>query len=358
MDTLGLDVQVKKTIDKENIKKIVVHAPNWVGDTIICTPMISALSEGFPNATLSIVCKPHLKSLWQYNPYTNEIIVCDLKHDYKDIFSYFRLSREIKKKEFDLAIILPHFFQAGLVYLLAGIPNRVGYTFRHRGLLFTIAIEPGKDHRKKHMVENYLDIVRVFGIEPKSRDYCLIIPDDKKSKAKNILRSFGITTRDIVIGINPGATYGSTKRWKKEKYAELCDKLISHYEAKVIIFGGPEDIELANEISNLMNKRSVILAGKTDLDELAALISQCNLFITNDSGSMHISVAVKTPVIGIFGSTSPTWTRPLGHKDLIVKKDIACSPCFKRVCKYGTYECLKSITVDDVLREVEKIILV
>ena len=335
------------------INKILIFSPNWVGDTIMAIPLVGSLRETFPSARLVMAVKPYVSSLWETNPFIDEIWLLDTDSAYKGIFSYFKLINKMKNSHFDIAIILPHYFMYALFVFLAGIKYRVGFNVRHRGIFLTKAVNYSLQLRKKHMVENYLDIIRSIGIEPERKELFLGINTEDQFYAEKILEKNRINPEDLVVGIAPGAIYGKAKRWPKEYYAGLCDELIDKYDAKIFIFVGLMEKKVAFRIKNLMQNLPIIIEPEANLRQMAYLIQRCNVFISNDSGLMHIAAAVKTRVIAIFGSTSPDWTRPYGDGHIILRKPMACSPCFKKKCPYGTYDCLRSIVVKDVLEAVE-----
>lgn len=342
----------QRNIRKEKIKKILIFGPNWVGDAIMSTPMVSSLKKVFPDAIIIMVVKPYVYSLWKTNTSIDEIWTFKAPKVF-NIFAYLKLFWRIKKYHFDLTIILPHYFRYAFLALLSGINYRIGYNVRHRGIFLTHSLDYNHNLRKKHMVENYSDILRVMAIEPENKRLTLTIDFNNQIKAKEILEENNINSEDLVIGLAPGAIYGPAKRWPKERYAEIADKIINEYQAKVIIFIGPMERALGYEIEKIMFNKPIILNCDDSLLGTAALIKRCNLFITNDSGLMHIAAAVKTKIIAIFGSTSSDWTGPYGNGHIVVKKPIVCSPCFKRKCQFKTYDCLKSISIEAVLGAVD-----
>ena len=154
---------------------------------------------------------------------------------------------------------------------------------------------------------------------------------------------------DFVIGVNPGATYGSAKRWYPDRFAAVSEKLAAEWSAKIVIFGGPGETDMAADIEQRLGKGTCLnLAGKTTIRELMALIKRCNFFITNDSGPMHVAAALDVPVVAIFGSTDHTGTSPYSHKAVVVRQDVECAPCKLRECPTD-HRCMTAVTVDDVL---------
>jgi heptosyltransferase-2 len=183
----------------------------------------------------------------------------------------------------------------------------------------------------------------------------LFLSKDEIYQAKETLGKNHITPDDLLIGINPGATYGSSKRWYPERFSQVAAALVKKYHAKIIIFGGPGERDIAEEIVRASGPSLFNMSGQTTIRGLMALLSQCRLLLTNDSGPMHIAAALGVPVVAIFGSTDPALTTPIGTGHVIIRKNVPCSPCFRRECPTNL-ECMDLIQVKDVLEGVEKII--
>ena len=172
--------------------------------------------------------------------------------------------------------------------------------------------------------------------------------------AQDILRKFIPETKKPIIGIAPGATYGPAKRWFPDRFAAVADKLDEHFSSQGIILGGKIDWEVAQEVQNLARAKLINLAGKTTLREAIYLISRCRLFISNDSGLMHISGALNIPTIALFGSTNPVTTAPAGNKSTIVHREVSCSPCLKETCPTD-FRCMRLISVEDVFKAAQNL---
>ena len=178
---------------------------------------------------------------------------------------------------------------------------------------------------------------------------------EETQHANKILKNYNIPSDSLIIGINPGAAYGSAKRWYPERFARVSSALVTRYKAAVIIFGSQQELGIATEIEYLSGVPVINMAGKTNIRELMALIKQCTVFITNDSGPMHIAAALNIPVVAIFGSTDPEKTGPMGDGNIIIRKGANCSPCFKRKCPTDL-KCMDLITVEDVIAGVDRIL--
>jgi heptosyltransferase-2 len=260
----------------------------------------------------------------------------------------------LKGKKFDAAILLQNAIEAAIIVLAAGIPLRAGYDSDARGLLLTHRVHCTEEIRKVHQIDYYLEMVKALGCVPVDREMHLeskINPLD----VQDILRKFIPETKKTVIGIAPGATYGPAKRWFPDRFAAVADKLNEHFSSQGIILGGKADWEVAQEVQKLARTKLINLAGKTTLREAIYLIFQCRLFISNDSGLMHIAGALNIPTIALFGSTNPVTTAPAGNQSVIVRREVSCSPCLKETCPTD-FRCMRLISVEDVLTAAQKLL--
>jgi len=348
--------------DETGIKKILVVLPNWIGDAVMSVPAISQIRERFPSDRITIIGLPHISELFYESPYVDEIRV--YKKD--SPFSKRGLAAaglSLRSEKFDMALLLPNSFRSALLVRLAGIPLRCGYNRDGRGLLLTMPVRLTPQIKKLHQVEYYLHLVRsieqVLGTElnsvPNTMGKLLFLSQKEIQQAKETLDKNHITPDDLLIGINPGAAYGSSKRWYPERFSQVAAALVQKYHAKIILFGGPGERDIAEEIVRGSGPSLFNMAGQTTIRGLMALLSQCRLLITSDSGPMHIAAALGVPVAAIFGSTDPALTTPIGTGHVVVRKDVPCSPCFRRECPTNL-ECMDLIQVEDVLGSVEKIL--
>ena len=354
--------------DKTGIKKILIVLPNWIGDAVMSVPAISQIRERFPSDRITIIGLPHISELFYESPYVDEIRV--YKKD--SPFSKRGLAAaglSLRSEKFDMALLLPNSFRSALLVRLAGIPLRCGYNRDGRGFLLTMPVQLTLQIKRLHQVEYYLHLARSIeenqgghfpyfpsgnmGSVPKSK--WLYLSKEETEDALNTLNKNHITPDDLLIGINPGATYGSSKRWYPERFSQVAAALVQKYHAKIILFGGPGERDIAEEIVRGSGPSLFNMAGQTTIRGLMALLSQCRLLITNDSGPMHIAAALGVPVVAIFGSTDPALTTPIRTGHVIIRKDVPCSPCFRRECPTDL-KCMDLIHVEDVLGGVEKIL--
>ncbi|BCB97004.1 lipopolysaccharide heptosyltransferase II [Dissulfurispira thermophila] len=315
-------------------------------------PAIRALRIAYPESNISLLVKPSVSPIFEMNPDIDEIIL--YKEDFKGMFGKLRLAIDLRKRHFSSAILLQNAFDAALITFLAGIPQRIGYSRDKRGFFLTKPIPFDDDDRKMHHIDYYLHLLKAAGINAEYSDPWIYLSIDERLSARDKL---SLLKRPI-LGINPGATYGSSKRWFPERFAQVANWFLNETGGGIAIFGSNNEVDIAEEIAYLIRRqRSEVssqtdlllnLAGKTSIRELISVISECDVLVTNDSGPMHIGYAVGTPIVVVFGSTSPDLTGPVGDGHIVVKTDLSCSPCFNRTCKNNDMRCMYTITPEDV----------
>jgi len=340
-----------------SFKRILIVRTDRVGDVLLSTPVIKALREEFPSAYIAMMVSPYAKDAIEGNPYLDEVIVYDKDGRDKSWFASAKFALSLRKKKFDLALVLHPTNRVHLVTFFSGIPRRIGYD-RKMGFLLSDRIKHTKQHGEKHELEYNLDLVRYLGIEP--QDKTLFIPLKKEAEqwAADILGQEGITARDKLLALHPAASCPS-KIWPQSRFAQVADRLADKYAFKVILIAGPKDMQYAAKTIKAMHKPAINLAGKLSVSQLASILKRCTLFISNDSGPVHIASAVGTPVISIFGrkqpGLSPRRWGPVGRRDKFLHKDAGCIRCRAHNC-VKEFACLKAITVDDVLAAAQEIL--
>ncbi|MDM8551362.1 lipopolysaccharide heptosyltransferase II [Desulfobacterales bacterium HSG2] len=332
-----------------NIRRILIRSANWIGDAVMTIPAVRAVRKNFPGAEISILAKPWVAPVFENSSHTDHLLIYEAAGRHKGFAGKFRLARDLKSHHFDAAILFQNAFEAAFIAFLAGIPNRIGYDTDGRSLLLSHNIRCTPELREVHQVEYYLGILEGAGLRTDGQKLHLEVSPEDRHRAGEILRRYGISQKESpVVGINPGATFGTAKRWFPERYAALCRRLQKSVPADILVFGGPGEEALGHRICEDIGNRCVNLCGKTTLREAIALIKKCRLFITNDSGLMHVAAALDVPQIAIFGSTDHITTAPASPESHIVRVPTPCSPCLKPDCPEGHHSCMKEITVDMV----------
>ncbi len=329
---------------------ILVRGVNWIGDAVMTMPAIHALRVARPGARISLLVKPWVAPLFEKDPNMDEVILYSGKHE--SIPGRIRLARELKARGFCAAVLLQNALDAAVIAMLAGIPERVGYRRDGRSFLLTRSVPFDSAAGRLHHIDYYLNLLSRAGLSAIKSAPWIFLGLDERLAARELLKQL----RRPVVAINPGATYGSSKRWRPERFAEAAMRVIGELDGSVLLAGGPSEADIAGEIVRCMegsgllrsDDRLLSVAGKTSLRELAALISESDVLITNDSGPMHIGYAVGTPLVAVFGSTSPQMTGPVGGGSVAIKKSLDCAPCFKRECSRKDLQCMDLISADEV----------
>lgn len=312
--------------------RILIRTPNWLGDSVMSIPTIIEVKRLFPNAEIWVWTKAWLMDLWRLVPEVDGVI-----------------DSVPKGHDFSLGILLTNSFSSALKMYLAGVSERRGYNINARRILLTQPVS--LENRNIHQIEYFMGIIGRVKIESNPK---IDIPLGLKDEAKELLACYGWDEVNNIIGIHATAGYGPAKCWMPERFTQLIDKLINLYNAWIVVIGRDKEKEdIWGILKNAPNHSKIInLAGKTDLRKLLGIISLCRVFVANDSGPMHLASSIGAPVVAIFGSTEPNRTGPRG-KVIVIKKDIPCSPCFRRKCPKAM-ECMDLVSMQDVLDAVWK----
>ena len=341
----------------DTYKRILVSRTDRIGDVLLSTPVIKALRDAYPQAYIAMMVSPYAGLVVEGNPDLDSVIIYDKAGKHKNWFATARFARYLKKKKFDLAIILHPTNRAHLLTFFAGIAKRVGYD-RKLGNLLTDRLKHEKQLGAKHEAEYNLDLLRYLGINCGRPQLHMPIKQESERWAAELLKVNDIGAVDKLLGIHPAASCPS-KIWPPERFAEVADRLSQKYGFKTVIVAGPRDTEKAKIMQEHMRTPALNLAGKVSVSQLASILKRCDLFISNDSGPVHIATAVATPVISIFGRAQiglgPMRWGPLGQKDKYLHKDAGCITCLAHNCVRG-FACLKSISVDDVIAAADEVL--
>ena len=331
------------------MQKILVIAPSWVGDCMLMQPMLRRLHQRHPGVCIDVLAPPWTEKLLRQMPEVNDVIINPFPHGMFGLFARRRLGLQLRTSGYEQAIVLPNSWKSALVPAYACIPLRTGFSGEMRYGLLNDARKLDKK-RWPLMVERFAylaedanaDIVRPLPAP------VLPIGDAQRTA---ILAKFGLSLDKPVAVFCPGAEYGPAKRWPPHYYAELAQHLRAQGYA-IWLIGSPKDKEVADKIVALGNEPCRNLCGVTDLREAINLLACADLVVSNDSGLMHIAAALDRPMLALFGSSSPQFTPPLSDKAQVLKLDIDCSPCFKRECPLGHFNCMIKLTPKDVARHI------
>jgi heptosyltransferase II len=331
----------------KGVDRILVRGVNWVGDTILTYPAVQKLKVGFPRSHLAVLVRESLVDLWKTFPYVDEVIPFQSGKGWRSLREDLRIGFFLRKEKYDLAVVFPRSFRSAYPIFLAGIPIRLGYRDEGRSLFLTHGIHRADDVLQDHRIHYYRRLLDTFGMDDRLYLPRVFLREEDRRWAQEKLERMGLWDGRPLIGMNPGATYGLAKCWYPARFGELGKRLVKKRKASVLLFGKAEERPIAQEILRHLGEGGIDLTGQTDLLQLAALLEKCRLLATNDTGTMHLAAATGTPVVAIFGPTDPVTTGPWGEGHRVVRKEVPCSPCLKRICPTD-HRCMKEISVEEV----------
>lgn len=334
-------------------RRILVRAPNWIGDAVMCEPAIRGLRSLFPAAEVTMLGKPIVAELFTGYAGLDRVLIYDEKGAHAGLTGKWSLSGSLRRECFDLAVLFQNAFEAAFIAWLAGIPRRYGYATDGRVFFLTEPVAVRHRDNPVHQVEYYWNMLKPLGLSdaPPSPTLQTSAEEDRLVDEKFV--SAGIASTDCIIGINPGSTYGNAKRWLPERFAEaarqLAERLAKEERASVAValLGARGEEFLGKEIASRLDCRSIVLSGATTIRELMAVVKRCRLLITNDTGPMHIAAAYGVPVVAVFGPTDSRTTAPYGQAQAVVREAVDCAPCLLRECPID-HRCMTRISVDRV----------
>jgi heptosyltransferase-2 len=345
--------------------KILVRAPNWVGDAVMAIPALDAIRARWPEAEIAVLGIPSIAGLLSGQTFADRTIVFNRGGEHGGVWGRERLAAELARESFDIAILFPNSFEAAWLAWRAHIPERIGYARDARGMLLTRAVaRPRAGEIPAHHSYYYLELVRRVGwIDrlPESLEATLRVSVEARAAAEAALVRAGARPRasgaarvgPLRCALGPGAAFGTAKRWLPSRYASLALRLRSEWGADVILFGAPSDREAADAIAASVGGNIINMAGQTSAAELPAFLATCDVFIGNDSGATYVAAAVALPVIAIYGPMPPEIAYPITPRLEIVRHPVSCSPCLLRNCPVD-HRCMTRIEVDDVLSAARK----
>ncbi len=337
------------------MEKILIVPPNWIGDAVLSLPVIDASVKFWPDSELTVLARTGVAEIFAAREPTVQVLEYKRQAGIQRLGQLLELGRRLRRLHFHLALLLPNSLSSALVVWFAGVPERVGYATDGRGWLLTHRLKSRRKERGLHQGDYYIHLINSLGASQIDRIPWLRLKPQIVKRALSLLRELGIGKDELLIGVHPGAAYGETKRWFPERFAAALERL-QKPGRRFFIIGGPGEEHLAEQISGKMRHSPINLVGKTTVVEALGLISQCDLFLSNDSGLMHVAAALGVPQVALFGSSDPQKTAPLNERAVVIHpKEVDCSPCFKSTCPLNL-ECLKSITVDEVCEAVERLL--
>ena len=327
-----------------NQTKILIRATNWLGDAVMSLPAIRAVREALPGAHLTVLARASVADLYVREGAVDAVMLYAGNRR--------QAAAELRRESFDCAILLPNSFDAALSVWMARIPRRIGYRRDGRGWLLTEAIpppDPGEIPRHERFY--YLELLRRVGIiheYPPCADIRLDSREVARAAGLDGFRDAGVAPP--VVGVSPGAAYGDAKRWLPERFAETAVIVAREHSASVALFGAPAERELCESLARAIRAGGIAVrnfAGQTTLRQFIDLAAACRLFLTNDSGAMHVASALGVPTVAVFGATDDTTTGPTGAWARVVREQVDCSPCLLRACPID-HRCMTRVTTGRV----------
>ena len=333
------------------MNRIALFLPNWIGDVVMATPAIRAVRERFPEARLIAVCRPYVKALLDGSPWFDDIILHDKQGSWK--LSGFGVIRRLRQERCDAAVLFPNSFRSALFAWLGKCRRRIGFARSGRSLLLTDRLQPIKDERGRFkpspIIDDYNRLVKPLGIDEPGYRMELFTTGADEVAAERVWREEKLDHYSEVIGFNSGGAFGAAKHWPIEHFAKLAQMLTDRRGSAVLVLCGPNERDLARQITTQANRPGVISLAERDvsLGLTKACVRRLDLLVTTDSGPRHFAAAFDRPVVSLFGPTFIDWTVTYFAKETYLQKKVDCGPCQQRVCPLD-HRCMRDLRVEEV----------
>jgi len=333
---------------KTDFRSIIVRVPNWIGDVVMATPVLEDLRTSFPQAELTVMCLSSVAPLLEHDPAIDKLF------HFSPIKGFFRrisarnVVEELRRGHYDLGLLLTTSFSSAWYFWQGHVHNRVGFKHEGRGILLNRKVPFPSNRERQHRVLTYKTLLQLLGVPISTTHPRLILTKEEIQNAWRFVGRFNVTQEQKIIGINPSASTTS-KRYLSNRFREIAQRLVETDSSFVVLFfGAASHKDLVNEICKELPSRVLNLAGQTNLRELMSLIKICSLFLSNDSGPMHIADSLGIPLLALFGATDPAVTGPYRQNREVIQKETGCAPCWKEECVIDSL-CMKRISTDEVV---------
>ncbi|MFI4937008.1 MAG: lipopolysaccharide heptosyltransferase II [Candidatus Berkiellales bacterium] len=336
------------------VNKTLIIGPSWVGDMMMAQALFKAIKAQHPDTTIDVLAPEWSRPLTERMPEVNQSIAMPLKHGELNLKTRYELGKKLKNNHYQRCYVCPNSFKSALIPFWADIPERIGWRGEWRYILLN-RVKVLNKQQYPLMVQRYVALAYEHNQplpDPLFRPHLVVKSENVEAALKRYELSVG---HSPVLVLCPGAEFGPSKRWPEQNYAELANHYLNQ-GWQVWILGSAKDSEVVKVIQELTQNRSKDLTGHTTLAEAIDLMSQANLVVTNDSGLMHIAAALERPLVAVYGSTDPGFTPPLNDQVRIVRENIACSPCFKRVCPLQHHQCMKLLSPQKVIQAAQSLV--
>jgi len=333
------------------MKRILVVNVNWLGDVVFSTPFLRALRNANPDAYIACLLMPRCREVLEGNPAVDDLIVYDEEEVHRGLAAKWQLVRSVHRQSFDEAYLLHRSLTKALMVALAGVPRRIGHPTKRRGCLLTDWAEGRYD--QCHRVEYFLELARAVDAPVPELAYECYVTQQDREWADAWLVDRRVGAEDQVVALNPGGNW-LPKRWPPDRYIELGRRL-DRQGVRVVVTGGAADGQLASAIVDGIGGQSSSVAGRATLKQTAALFGRSHVVVANDSGPMHIAVAMRTKVVALFGPTSPRLTGPYGRGTYTVLRQAPYpAESLQQEDRSSDDRYMRAISVDAVFKEVQK----
>ena len=341
--------------------KILIRGANWIGDAVMTIPAMRELRRMFPDAEITLYTRSWAEGVFRDADVVDKMLtVNSTSSQFRETLAE---ARSLKQHGFDMAVLFTNSFQSAAVIRFAGIPKRFGYAREGRGILLSDPIRPPAWSDERHQVYYYLNIVTEMGrrlpgtatVNENEAVCSLAVSEDRRADARAYLGRAGVDLSKRIVAFGAGSTNSMAKRWGGEKFAELGTKLSAELDANILLLGSKSESDVSRQVIGLANVDIIDLAGATDLAMTTAILSECDLFVSNDMGLAHVAAAVGTKTIVIFGPTNDITTRPFGPNAVVVRHDVECSPCMLRECPID-HRCMTRMSADVVFERAVRLL--
>lgn len=342
-----------KSLQADKIGRVVVRGANWVGDAVMTVPALRELRRLLPRARVTLATRAWAEGIFEGADFIDDFLVTgETSNRPRAVFAE---ARRWRARRFDLAVLFPNAFAPALVAALARVPVRLGYATQGRAALLTHRLQVPDWRGQRHEVFYYLNVVAqlerlLYGtstVEGREPDTRLPAPESSARAAFSLLGELGVDDSRPLVALCPGSTNSRAKRWPAERFAAVADMLHEKLDVNIVLVGASEEADISAEVARLMRVPPVVLTGKTDLAQTAAVLRAADLLVTNDTGPAHVAAGVGCPVVVIFGPTNPLTTRPFSESAEVVRRPPDCAPCMLRDCPID-HRCMTAVTPEEV----------
>ena len=322
------------------MNRLVILAPNWLGDAVMALPAIADIRRAAPEAHVTVAARASVAPMFRLAPTVDDVVVLEGRTLLGRVSTWRELGIELVGGGFDTALLMPNSVHAALMASRAGIPERWGYRTSFRSSLLTRGVHPPAG---LHQVEYYQQLVHALGFANGPIEPQLTVPPNVREATAQTLAVAGWNGRSKLAAVAPGAAYGGAKRWPPHLFAELVDALAADDVQSVLIGSRADEATGADVLGRVTRQSAALnLIGRTDLAALAGVLTHCRALVTNDSGAMHLGAAVGVSVTALFGPTDERATRPMGDPHVVITHEVWCRPCMLRECPID-HRCMRGI---------------